>query len=369
MELIFLLMLPMILLLGAVTTYTDIKYGKIRNRWIVYGCLYALAIILLSFFWYKLGGLDTTIQRNGDFSFFIETFINFVFALFIGILLWVNGGWCAADAKLFTTFALLTPVFIYTDGYVRYFPSIAILINTFAIVFVICVFELLRKSNKYFFKALKSLIINPKQILLASSLIFILSWFIKVIFSALGINEGILELLLVLLLVMQLFRYVAQKLDKKILFVIIFLVLLRLVFDPSVFTISFLKHFSVIILFFVFVRLFLQELADEVFSERVDIERLEEGMVLSSSIVKDKNDKKYSVKEPSKEADILITAEPQGLEKTEVEKIKDYYNKGALNFNKIKITSHTCFGPYIFMGTLIAILLGGHIVHFILTIV
>ena len=46
----------MIIFIGAVTTYEDIKTGKIRNKWVVIGLIYALLVNFLIFFFVRLTG-------------------------------------------------------------------------------------------------------------------------------------------------------------------------------------------------------------------------------------------------------------------------------------------------------------------------
>ena len=41
----------MLFFIGIITSYQDLIYGKIRNKWIILGLLYGLLIVFLFFIW------------------------------------------------------------------------------------------------------------------------------------------------------------------------------------------------------------------------------------------------------------------------------------------------------------------------------
>ena len=59
--------LPMILLLGIVTSYEDIKFGKIRNKWIILALAYSIAanIALFSLKYYDTDYNNSTFFKDG----------------------------------------------------------------------------------------------------------------------------------------------------------------------------------------------------------------------------------------------------------------------------------------------------------------
>ncbi|MGM5483194.1 MAG: hypothetical protein ACQESF_07045, partial [Nanobdellota archaeon] len=131
--------LPMILLLGVVTSYTDIKFGKIRNKWILIALAYGTAIYFGAFLLHHLtaSSLKLTLIVDGKeeiYSFFLQTLSNFLVSLLVGVLLWLYRMLSAADAKLYIAFSLLTPVTVYSAEFVRYFPGAILLINSIIIV-------------------------------------------------------------------------------------------------------------------------------------------------------------------------------------------------------------------------------------------
>ncbi|MFW6449830.1 MAG: hypothetical protein ACOCZ6_02150 [Nanoarchaeota archaeon] len=369
---IFLAMLPAILILGGIITYTDTKYGKIPNKCIFYGLLYGGGVLFIAFIYTALNDLEFTMQmtEGGDeFSFFFETLVNFLLASLIGILFWSIGSWCAADAKLFMAFALLTPVFIYEEGYIRYLPSLAILINTFTTVLIVCGFELLRSCRRHLIYSAKELFSKPREILLGAAIVFIITWAIRIPFSYLGIKQGILETLLVLLIVIKVFGAIIQKLDKYIYIGIGGLCILRILLDNQIFTIDSWRNFVIVVLFFVFIRIFLQELAEEVFSTRINIAKLKRGMVITDPFVKEKTQEKYYfTKKPSEHEKTIIPPKPEGIRQENLDYIKKLYKKGLITQDTLRISSNLYFGPYIFAGTIMALLFKGHIIVFVLNL-
>jgi len=88
-----------------VCSYTDIKYGKIKNNCILIGLAWVLIVYILlgiySFFY--LGQME-------NISYFGKMLLNGFITLILGYLLWHFRLWTAADAKLFTLYALLIPL-------------------------------------------------------------------------------------------------------------------------------------------------------------------------------------------------------------------------------------------------------------------
>src|SRR3989339_703616 len=111
--------LPIIFLIGIVASIEDIRTGKIRNKWIIFGLVYGIIIYTMLFFWNEL-----TLP------------ISFVF----GFLLWREGVVAAGDVKLFFVFSFLLPTKYYWKSYLPLFPSFALLVNIFVIilVFILC---------------------------------------------------------------------------------------------------------------------------------------------------------------------------------------------------------------------------------------
>lgn len=140
------LLLPMFFLLGAIISYEDVRYGKIKNKWIAIGAIWGAAVYLFFLLWLLAGPLMTNfyythiVNLPADaprpvftlrFSFLVRSLINSSIALLVGFLIWRAKGWAAGDAKLFFVFSLLIPIKYYWKSYLPIFPSFALLINIF----------------------------------------------------------------------------------------------------------------------------------------------------------------------------------------------------------------------------------------------
>jgi hypothetical protein len=129
------LFLPVVFLIGSITSYQDYKYSKIRNKWILWGLAWALSVYLLLCLWLLSDEYFTLFHRAKDFMSFVyihDALLNAFISLAIGYLIWYFDLWSAGDAKLFFVFSLLLPLTHYSSSYLPYFPSFALLINVFA---------------------------------------------------------------------------------------------------------------------------------------------------------------------------------------------------------------------------------------------
>ena len=116
--------LPMILFLGLVTSYTDIIYGKIKNKHVLIGMIYAIIVNIALIIYYKFIG-----EINQGYVY--ELITNAFFSVAAGFILWNLGIWSAADGKLFIAFSLLIPLDVYEFGYEKFFPGMIFLTNIF----------------------------------------------------------------------------------------------------------------------------------------------------------------------------------------------------------------------------------------------
>jgi hypothetical protein len=105
-------LLPAIIALGIITTFEDIRDGRIRNIWILLAVSYSAAIhIILEVF---------------DLDYLLSLALSFG----AGYALWRADLWSAGDAKLFVAFTSLLPAGSYL-GISELIPSLTLLVNTF----------------------------------------------------------------------------------------------------------------------------------------------------------------------------------------------------------------------------------------------
>ena len=154
MALLDALFLIPLFVIGGICAFTDIKYGKIKNKWIKAGLIWtALLYLSLAF-----SAVFSSQQEN--ISYILEMAVNGSIALGVGYFLWQFKLWSAGDAKLFTLFAFLIPLKFYSASYLNYFPSFALLVNTFLLILLFLMGEALFFGLKNGFK----LINQPKNI-------------------------------------------------------------------------------------------------------------------------------------------------------------------------------------------------------------
>lgn len=147
------LFLPVLFFIGLITSYEDIKYGKIRNKWIRFGLFWGLFVIAFFFLWYLIAAPVTRFfffnvlgRPEGSPapvftvypSYLLNVLLNSALSLFITFLMWRQRAWAAGDAKLFFIYSLLLPLGYYQKAYLPLFPSFALMINIFipAILFL-----------------------------------------------------------------------------------------------------------------------------------------------------------------------------------------------------------------------------------------
>jgi Flp pilus assembly protein protease CpaA len=125
-SLIDLLFLIPLFFVGIVAAYTDIKYGKIFNKLIVFGMVYGVGLMLALTLYNSI-----LLHQAGNYTYLSQTCFNTLCSLIIGYYLWNKNLWSAGDAKLFMVCALLLPLRFYSASYIKFFPAINLLINLF----------------------------------------------------------------------------------------------------------------------------------------------------------------------------------------------------------------------------------------------
>ena len=107
---------PIIIVLGYLTSYTDIKSKKIRNKHLLFAAILGLFVYTY-----------LAIVRDSFLN--LDLILNVLLGTGMGLILYFTNTWGAGDAKLFAVFCLLMP----TEKYAHIFPfaSIVIFSNTF----------------------------------------------------------------------------------------------------------------------------------------------------------------------------------------------------------------------------------------------
>lgn len=361
------LLLPGILLLGLATSYTDLKYGKIRNRHLLIAMIYGLAVHVIYFY---------TKYINASLSMpeLIETGTNFMIAVIVAYMLYHTAIWTAGDAKLFMIYALLVPIQIYERGHVPFFPAIAVLINTFVPFFVFYFIRLIvfaQKKRKL--GALKNSL-NPKRILALALSIFALMWPIRILSGLLGAYNPLLAQLFSNFFIVVLVLFLLMSILEKMLLLnfikmTIVTAVLRLLLDRSIYTMVFLRQFIIIIISFVIVRFFILQLTHSIYVKHVDIHLLRKGMVPAERVFKRKDTYRKApllffslfsyMKQPSE--DDIFDIRPEGLSDKDCRRLRKLKRENKITFDHLKVHQVLPFAVFLFIGVMVTIIAKGNI--------
>lgn len=366
--------LPGIIALGLITSYQDMKYGKIKNKWIILGIFYAVVVNIIL---YIQAYQDPNIGINMHYT--IELFTNFIFAVLAGYLLYHFKVWTAGDGKLFITFAALIPFTIYKVGYEEWIPSIILLVNIFIPAFLLMILAIILRAKEGNIGAeLKSSLkrfMKPRVILTQIISIFAIFWLAELLLSVMGLDNNFL---LAIILTIGAMFYLQSRLGNRTLTVMIIIAAARLVFDSSVFSASALITFFLIVLLWMFVITVLggslSSIGRVIFRKRIDVSQLKPGMFLGEVILQaDKSikerlkklkeietvqlDDSYYLKGPATSLDQnkSMIELGEGITQSDINKIK------ATGFRKIYITQTIPFAPLIFLGVILTLLAKGNI--------
>ena len=358
MDIIGLIFLPAILLLGIITSYQDIKYGKIRNKWIVFSIIYALIAYIFVTAIYKISNIPL------NYHYFIDVILNIFIACLAGFLLWNFKFWSAADGKLLIAYSALLPLTLYSNFYVKYFPSFIILVNTFVPFLIFALFLFLTKAKSLELKKVK----NTKKSEFA--ILFLNLFWILWIPKLLGLLKINLDFLTSLIIVMALAIGLQKLFKKKIILISLFLCILRILFDSTIFTLAFLEQFLiysllVIVIFFVF------KFSSAMFIKNVPLAQLKPGMILIGKICR--KGKKYIIIEQEEEKlnqfkkqDLLsVNLEAEGLTIQDINRIKKLQKQGKLGFSGVRVHQTLPFAPFLFFGVLLTLIAKGNFFLFL----
>lgn len=359
MQIIY-IFLPFILFLGLLTSYEDVKEGKIRNKWIITALIYVLLAYVAIVAFFLIKGMAI------NYRYFLDVGINVVIALAVGFAGWWANLWSSGDAKLFLAYSALVPLAMYSNFYVQYFPSFVLLVNTFIPFFSYTSAKVLFTSLRRKKELLKD--IKLKEIYpLAINLIWIM-WLPKLIFSALGVSLGFFFNFVIILTLMMTLR----KFFKKRFFAVsIVLCALRLIFDYSyVMTMQFVQETGLFLVIFIGIIYFIPKLGSKLFINQVKIGDLKSGMILAESIYKigARYEKASAVaKKTNKKANtkIIIASSVEGLTIADIKKIQKLRREKKLGFSEIMVQQTLPFAPFMFGGVLLTLLAKGSILGFL----
>ncbi|MFA5336899.1 MAG: hypothetical protein WC330_01040 [Candidatus Omnitrophota bacterium] len=213
----------LLIIMGALSSYTDIREKKIRNNHLLTIALFAAGGYII-------------FANSGNFN-FLALAANFLIAALIALTLYHFNLWQAGDSKLFLTYSLLLPAAPGTTEGI--FPCITLFVNTFLSAFLYVL-------PFYIYNGIRQRRMLTKRLFAKESVIYFgrilcisfgISWvagpFLKLF---LGENTIFLNIILVYFCYMLIRKLVAKMLFGYFFFIVIFTgIAIRAVLFPESF--------------------------------------------------------------------------------------------------------------------------------------
>ena len=349
-----------IALFGLITSYTDIRFGKVKNIVVILMLLSGLFINI--FFTNLLSHVSLDLKSD-----FMQTITNFFLALGFGFFLWLANLWSEGDAKLFLGYSLLLPVFTYKHGYIMFFPALNILINTFIPIAFFFIAASLVKMNARLLKRYAEKTLEKNSLLNTALTTFVLSFLIGLFFQYIKIQTTILFNLIIIFILLEVMKRIKFLSSRKIL---LFVSLLIIIFYfNSIATIQFVERFLIMIIFVNAFTILLPYSIEHSLVESVNIENLKEGMILSEPVdIQPKEEPKkitavYSLFKAMKENFSLGVL--TRLTSEDIKMMKRLQKSGKLDCKTVKVAKTVPFAPFMFLGVLLTYILQGSLFSYL----
>jgi len=340
------LLLTGLLAIGILTTITDIKNGKIKNKLLLFGLVFGILL--------NISVLNLNLILN--------YFINLVFSAFIGFLLWHIRFWNAGDGKLFTVLVALFPITLFFKSTFNLY-AYSLILYTFIPIFFVFLVLILFKIRIQDLKKVKEYS-DFRTIIMIMLTFFSFQWITTLFVRFTNIPLNMFLSVLVLFFV---FNSLEKTLNVDMRHIVFLIVILRIILDFNlIFSIPFFLDFLFNFVVFIFIVYFVLHLAYFQFSTHVKLSDLKPGMNLCELII-EKNGK-YTVMpyvmislfaflRVRTKLKPLIELRPAGLTVNDINLLKKMFGEKKLNIGSFLIQKRVPFAPFIFFGTILLIVL------------
>ncbi len=319
----------LILIIGALTSYTDITKRKIKNIHIVVGGMLGLIYYIILFVFDKF---------SPDYSFFSNLGIAFA----ISFVLYLFRIWPAGDAKLFMLLAFLFS----RPSQLNLYPSLFLFFNISIIGALLIILDLI--FGKFLPSPIDSLkiILSKKNLISFGELLIIafsVTWTRPFLMGIIPLSSNIAVILILYSSYGFIYGWI-KKLKKKLLpLTLIFLagIFLRFLLQKEIFLnfsyfiLTFKHTFIFIVFYFVFF-----ETKEEFLTKKVGLDKIRKGTKVADDIY-DKENK-------------LVIKKGKILTSGKLDKIKKLFKDKKINFSSIPVKKTISFAPIIFLGTIIS---------------
>lgn len=336
-----------VIVLGVVTSVGDMKQKKIYNRYLILVLFYTIFSNVVQYYLF------------GGFNYFLAVFVNSIVSLLFSFFLWYSSLWSAADGKLFFIYAALTPLSVYTLGYVPYFPSFTLFLNMILPISLFLLLNLLWITDWNEKKQILKASLNVKQLAIGAVFLAGVNWPLSIVFSYVGIQTnstfGVLFIVALFMAIMKIAKEYTPLVSS-------FFFAVTLIFNwESILTLSFASNILIALVVFYIGFSFINNLGFFMFTERVKFDQLKPGMVPIEMIVKrEKYEKiRFSGAERNVGGSFLFEHGEGGLSEGDLKKIKVAYAEKKLDFDNLVVMQTLPFAPFMFFGVLLTLLLKG----------
>jgi len=322
----------LVAILGIITSYTDFKERKIKNKHIAFFLVLFFAFYIARMF------LDSSVHVEN----YTKTYLyNFGLTAIFSIFLWVRNAIPPGDAKLFMVYAAGIPIELYPQFAPAYFPFVFVMFLAFAIPGIMNLLDGIFSLTK---PKIKKILLDKN--LSVGIIIFNLYIIISEILSIYGIHINIFYIFVFFFVI----KYIFNKLWtpnitwRKWAITTTILGIISVYFISQSYIIYFIELMIFPLLFGTIP--ILSEMTPNL-KKSISINKLKEGMTLSGMYYLEQNKVKKSKTLKEIHGKKLIGVKAEGITEEEIKLIKDS------GINKIGISIEIPLAPLILLAIVI----------------
>jgi len=293
----------------------------------------------------------------------------FLYALFIGVMLWYLGMWPAGDAKLFSILFLLLPPGLYSSQSLIF----DFLINSFVPVFLFMLFLILLKSRVALLKESLKYSFDPYRVTMLAVILLGFVWLVLGAVSLLSATLSVwVDFFITIIILFIAFELLMRSFGAKIELFFIGCAVLRIALDyQAIYSLGFAYKFFSMLLLFVFFRFFIIYLSFKLYTDEVPIKEIKPGMVPAESIIKKgRKFEKINILNSSlisymsqKKEDIIHGQ--HFLSKKDVSKIKKLRAEKRLEFKSLLVSRVQPFAVFLLAGFVLTVFINKSFIDFL----
>jgi hypothetical protein len=361
--------LPGIIALGIFTSFDDIKESKIKNKYVIAALIYTILCYLFVIIYEFTFSIIYKIDFILNLRYLLEVFISIIISLIFGFGLYVAGLWTEGDAKLFLAYTAIIPLTTYSFGYIRFFPSFAIIINTFLPLLIFYLIKIIvtiiKEKNIHLIK--KSFKLN--NIFTLILMLFNFGWIFNLINRTINIQANILSLFVQYALIIVMIIYLKSIFKKNFIPLLIIVAILRLIIDTTIYNLTYLTSFTIVTIILILLNLIFNEMSEVLTLKKIKLIDLRKDMIIIRKTQHDKITKSNQLflelikTNYQNEINNINRINEIKITKTDLIFLHKINENKNIEFN---VKQTIPFAPYIFGGVILTMLFQGSILNFLI---